>query len=152
MAQQVFAFVVTVPAGTATASPITQDISFDQATVTTVEIIIPDGHAGFTGIALAQAQQQIIPQNVGGWIISNDEKLVLDIQDYLDNGNWQALAYNLDVYDHNFYVRFLCSDIAPAAAAPVDAAAVGFATGAAAQPAAAVTGVAGDPGNLGYGV
>lgn len=141
MAQQVFAYTVTVPAGTATAAPVSVDISFDQATVTTVEIVIPDGHAGFTGIALAQAHQQIIPQNTGGWIISNDEKLSIDVQDYLDNGNWQAIAYNTDVYDHNFYVRFLCSNPVQSAAAPAPPLPVAVDTGTVAGPPGISTGV-----------
>lgn len=116
MADRIPAFRVTVPAGTAVAAPVTVDVSFPQATVTEIEIVIPDGHAGFTGLALAQAQQQVIPDNDGNWIISNDEKIRWPVANTLDNGNWQAVMYNTDVYDHSFYVRFLLDNpTAPAA-------------------------------------
>ena len=113
MAQQIFAFKVAVPAGTAISAPTSTSCAFAQATVQAIEIVIPDGHAGLTGLALAQAHQQIIPQNLGQWIISNDEKLTFPVEDYGNNGDWQAIAYNTDVYDHNFYLRFLCADITP---------------------------------------
>lgn len=145
MAQQFFAFKVTVPAGTATATPTSTSVAFDQATVQTIEIVIPDGHAGLTGIALAQAHQQIIPQNTGQWIISNDEKLSFPVEDFLDNGDWQAICYNTDVYDHSFYLRFLCADIVAPPVAALNPAAAVFAIGAGAQPDTADTGVAPAP-------
>lgn len=113
MAQRVFTRTVTVPAGTAIATPLSVDISFNQSVVETVEIVIPDGHAGFTGIALQQAHQQVIPEEAGTWLISNDEKIIFAIEDFIDNGNWQAVMYNTDVYDHSFYLRFLGSNITP---------------------------------------
>lgn len=121
MASRVYIFHVTCPAGTAVAAPVTQDCSFNQAEVQEIEVIIPDGHAGLTGLQLQQAHQAVIPYNAGGYIHGNDEQLRFAVEDYIDNGNWQALMYNIDVYDHSWDVRFYCGNAAqPAApAAPV---------------------------------
>jgi hypothetical protein len=118
MAQQVYAFPVTVAAGTPSTAPTAVDVSFPQAIVTEVQIIVPDGHAGLTGIALQQAHQAVIPKNAGHFIVSNDEKLSFPLEDFLDNGNWQALVYNTDIYGHTFYLRFLCATIGTAVAPP----------------------------------
>lgn len=116
MAQRVLAAQVTVTAGTAVSAPHAVDVSFSAGTVTSIEIIIPDGHAGFTGIALQQAHQQIIPEKSGTWIIGNNDNPIFPVSDYLNNGSWQALMYNTDVYDHSFYLRFLVDNINASAA------------------------------------
>lgn len=124
MAQRVLTRQVTVPAGTPSSAPVAVDLSFSQGSVTEVHIVIPDGHAGFTGIALAQANQQVIPEDTNSWIIGNNEPVYLPLSDYLNNGNWQAVMYNTDVYDHAFHLRFLVDDVAAPAAVS------SFATGA----------------------
>lgn len=140
-AQRVVARQVTVPAGTLSSAPLSVDVSFDQGTVTRVEIVIPDGHAGLTGLALQQAHQQIIPQDTGTWIISNDETLHWDVADYLDNGSWQALMYNTDVYSHSFYLRFLIDNIDTAGATAAAAAIAVAAPGVPAEPVQSDSGV-----------
>ena len=124
MAQRVLTRQVTVAAGTPVATPSVVDLSFTQGSVTDIHIVIPDGHAGFTGIALQQANQQVIPEDTNSWIIGNNEPVYPPVSDYLNNGSWQARMYNTDVYDHTFHLRFLVDDIgAPAAV-------TAFATGA----------------------
>lgn len=140
-AQRVVARKITVPAGTLSSAPLSTDVSFDQGTVTRVEIVIPDGHAGLTGLALQQAQQQIIPEDAGTWVISNDETIGWDVSDYLNNGNWQTLAYNTDVFDHSFYLRFLIEVIDTTAQAAAVAQFTAAAPGVAADPAESDPGV-----------
>jgi hypothetical protein len=119
MAQQVYAFTVTCPAGTSLVAAITQDVSFPQADVNELQIVIPDGHAGLTGIAVQQAHQAVIPKNAGAFLVTNDEKLIFPLQDYLDNGNWQVVMYNTDIYPHSWYLRFLCTTLGTQPQSPV---------------------------------
>lgn len=103
---------VTVPAGTAQASAAETDLSFPPGWVQELELVIPDGHAGVTGIAIAQAHQITIPARGQVWIVSNDEVIRWPIKDTLGTGQWSAFAYNLDPFNpHTFYVRFLVREI-----------------------------------------
>lgn len=110
MATRVYAFTATCPAGTPASAPVAQVTSFPPVPVEAIELIVPDGHSGLTGIAIQQAHQAVIPLNAGQFLITNDEKMNFPVQDYLDNGDWQVIMYNTDVYPHSFYLRFLCQD------------------------------------------
>lgn len=103
---------VMVPAGTVQAAAIETDLSFPPGWVQDIEIVIPDGHAGLTGIAIAQAHQVTIPAAGNVWIVSNDEVVRWSVTDKLGSGQWSAFTYNLDtVNPHNFYLRFLVREI-----------------------------------------
>lgn len=107
MAQRVEIRQVTSPAGTAQASAAETDLSFDPGIVQAIEILIPAGHAGETGIAIAQAHQVIIPYDGADWIIGDDNLLTWPVSDYLQTGSWSAFTYNADQFnDHTWYVRF----------------------------------------------
>jgi hypothetical protein len=111
---------VTVPANTASTSPVTQDVSFAAGNVIAVQIVIPDGHAFLTGIGLAQSQAVVIPFAGVGFITGNDETIPFDWSDVLQNGSWQIVAYNIDAfYGHTFYVRFFVNELASTAPAVV---------------------------------
>lgn len=109
---RVEAFAVTVAAGVLPAAPSSTDVSFAPGYVVGVEIIIPDGHLGLTGIALAAAHTAILPHTVGAFIVGNDEKIEWPLQHESNAGNWQALTYNSDVFPHTFQLRFLVVEIA----------------------------------------
>lgn len=89
------------PAGTAVAN-----VSFPPSEVEWIEIVIPDGHAGTTGIALQQAHGQVIPANLGASISGNDEQFRFHFTDLLANGNWQAALVNNDLQPHSWEIRF----------------------------------------------
>lgn len=145
MASRVIARQVTVAAGVPASAPVATDISFDPGIVQRVEIDIPDGHSGLTGLALQQAHQQVIPFDVGTWIVGNDDALRWELEDFIDNGNWQALAYNTDVFDHTFYLRFLVVEVG-AGAIPIGPSGAPIGAELAGAPAATTGG-----GNLGGG-
>ncbi len=108
---------VVVAAGVLRTAPTSTDVSFNPGEVVGVEIIIPDGHSGLTGIALAQAHQAIVPMNIGAFIIGNDEKIEWSLTGTTDTGDWQAFTFNEDVFVHTFHLRFLVDDLAERAAA-----------------------------------
>lgn len=128
MAQRIEIAAVSCPANTPQANAIEVDMSFDPGNVARVDIVIPDGHAGVTGLALAQAHQVIIPASGSAWIVGNDELIVWPLQGYLNNGSWSAFAYNLDPSNaHAWYLRFLVNELgapAPTVPAPLPVASI----------------------------
>jgi hypothetical protein len=121
---RVQAYVVTIPAGTSSSSPYTQDVSFDPGELVGIELTFPDGLVGLVGLAIATANQQIIPWSSGTWIIANNVTLEWSIANQSNTGSWQAHAYNTDVFDHNIHLRFfvqenqLTAQAAPVVTAP----------------------------------
>lgn len=105
-ANHVEVFEVTVPAGTPIASPTTADLDLPLADVLGVDIVIPDGHAGLTGIQLLLSGGPALPSVAGTYFRGNDETIAMTLTDQLDAGSWSAAVYNLDSFDHTFDVRF----------------------------------------------
>lgn len=111
MAERVEWFDVSVTAMTAKASAVETNVSFDQGVVERIEITIPDGHAGLTGIRLLQAHTPVIPSTSNAYIIGNDRTLSWDLTNYLDNGGWSVQCFNTDQYDHTFHIAFLVNEL-----------------------------------------
>lgn len=123
MAQRVESRVVTCSSGTTEADAVEVDVSFQAGTVLQVELLIPDGHAGQTGIAIAQAHQIIIPATGTDWIVGNDNRIVWTVADFLNTGEWSAFVYNNGDFDHSWYVTFLINEntdaVIPASSSPL---------------------------------
>jgi hypothetical protein len=110
MADRVEWFDVTVGSGTALASAVETATAFDPGVVERIELTIPDGHAGLTGLQFMIAHQQIIPFTPGSFIVGNDRVISWDTTNFLDNGAWSVLCYNTDVFDHTFHVTYLVNE------------------------------------------
>lgn len=102
---------MTVAAGVAQAAPASTDISFNPGEVVGIEIQIPDGHAGLTGLQLASAHQPLIPNTAGAFIVANNDTIDWTVQGMPNTGNWQALCFNTDRFPHSFYIRFLVVEL-----------------------------------------
>lgn len=105
--ERIKTFVVSVPAATTSASPQETQLVFNPAHVVGIELIIPPGHNGFTGIALGQGHKAVLPDAAGDWIIGSGEKIEWPLHGFLNTGNWQAFTYNTSPVPHSFYIRFL---------------------------------------------
>lgn len=123
--QRVQAFSLSVPKSTTKAAPATAALTFPDGQVVWVEIVIPTGHIGQTGVALSYGGQQVIPEDAGTWITSNGETIHWDLDDFPTGSQWQAKAFNLDrVNAHGFYFRFgirelVAPDTQPVTVSPV---------------------------------
>jgi hypothetical protein len=107
VAREIRTFQVTIPAGTAKASPVTVAINFPPRTVVQLDWQVPDGPAGLMGWALTVSGQPVIPRNSGAYIIANDVARSWPLEGYPDQGQWQVTGYNTDIYDHSVYFDFL---------------------------------------------
>jgi len=75
--------------------------------VASVEVRIPRGHNGLTGLSINDSGTQILPySNTTEWITGSDERLQFDLGQETDTG-LQLVGYNLDVFAHTFYVRII---------------------------------------------
>lgn len=119
MAERVEWFDVLVPAGTLKTAPVETVLRFNQGDIERLDLTIPDGHAGLTGIRFNSAHQQIIPFTPGSYIIGNGRQASWDLHGFPNNGNWSVTCYNTDVYDHTFHIEYLVNEIGGAGLAPV---------------------------------
>jgi hypothetical protein len=113
MARRVELETISCPENTPQATPVEVLTPFDPGIVVKVTIVIPDGHAGLTGITLAVAHQPIIPKNrraVAGeawkYLEGNDEVIPFDLDGYPESGAWSAWLYNTDEVPHSWQIRF----------------------------------------------
>lgn len=83
-------------------------------------MIIPDGHAGLTGVALQYAGEHVFPFEADSWIEGNDEALDYPLDFEVGGADVQILTFNTDdTYPHDHIVRILHEDPELAAAAVV---------------------------------
>lgn len=106
MADQIEPFTVTCAANTAISAAVEQMVTFDPAEVERIEVDIPRGHAGLTGIRLAIAHQVVIPYQSSGWLIGNANHYSFETSKYPHSGQWSAFMYNTDNRSHQWLLVF----------------------------------------------
>lgn len=97
---------VTVPAGTPIANPQLTKITLPARKVERVEVQVPPGPRGEVGFRLGSSGVQFIPYDLGGWLITNNEVVPLELDGLWDSGAWEFTAYNTGTYAHTLTVRF----------------------------------------------
>ena len=114
---------VVIPAGTAIATPQETNASFQDGRVDRLQITVPPGPSGLVGFRIAHSGQTIIPRSGSAWIITDNEHIDWDTDNYPTGNAWSVVAYNLDYYDHTIYVRFHITEfgsIEPVVITPLD--------------------------------
>lgn len=106
---------VTVPANTPIGAPVAVTSALETNHLDRIEIDVPDGHDRNTGVRVLSNGTVIVPFNVSGWIIANDHYFTIPFDDDITVGSLVIQAYNTDVYQHTFYVRFVMRNSALAA-------------------------------------
>jgi len=98
---------VTVPLGTAQASPQTTSWSLGPVIVEQLEVMIPRGHSGLTGIHVDYQGVALMPfATPPTFLIASDETITVPVG--LEIGApLSVVTYNLDTFDHAFYLRAL---------------------------------------------
>lgn len=102
---------ITSPAGTAEASATTTSLDLGRVHIERVEVVVPTGHAGLTGVQLRYAGEVIVPWASGDdWIVSNGETIDFAVGFDVTSA-LQLRAYNTDVFEHSFYLRVHVTDL-----------------------------------------
>ena len=78
-----------------------------------VEVRIPAGHQGVTGLALTDSNQFVVPYGVGGpaWLVGNDDLLRYPYNAEV-GANVTFLAYNTGAFDHSWQCRLVYTPVA----------------------------------------
>ena len=101
----------TVPAGTTAAAPQVQTFDFTNQQLLSLHLVIPNGHAGLTGIRLDMSGTTILPwSNPSQWIVGDglDKEFPLDVE---GAALMKVLAYNTDTIPHTFYGWLYVTDL-----------------------------------------
>lgn len=110
---RVYTTALTVPAKTPIATPFVQAVTLDDLWLDKVEIIIPPGHVGLTGVAIQSNGVNVAPYVPGTWITGDNDRV-----SYAHNGEIQAArfscaGYNLDRFPHVFRFRWYLAPLRP---------------------------------------
>lgn len=106
MAREVRRYTVTIPAGTALASPQVTALVMPARTVRSILWRVPPGPRGLMGFQVGASGVQVIPWNTGEWIVADDESDELPLEGQITSGAWQCIGYNTGRYDHAVYLTF----------------------------------------------
>ena len=101
---------VTVPASTPQASPVTVAWPVYPGWLAYVIIEIPAGHNGLTGIRVTYQQTPVIPFNLTSWLVGSGQRFTVPWEDEVMAQGLRVQAYNTDAWPHSFY---LYADIDP---------------------------------------
>lgn len=101
MAERIEKFTVTAPARTAAPGGFTA-LDFTDGIMTRIEVYIPDGHAGMTGIRIFYGSQQVLPRTGPGFLRGNAKTYATDVENLPSGTGWRARIFNEGAYDHAF--------------------------------------------------
>lgn len=107
MAVEVYAFAVTIPAGTLITAPFRQSITMPVRKVDTLEWRVPPGPSGLMGFAVTMGGVNVLPTKPGTYLVADDEHAEWSLTGLPDSGAWQVSGYNTGVFDHAVYLRWL---------------------------------------------
>lgn len=106
MSVEVRKYTVTIPAGTAIASPVTTSVAFPVRVVRSVDWRIPPGALGVMGWKLAMGGVQLVPYQSDTWVIDDGTGGSFTLDGYPDSGAWQVIGYNTGAFQHSVFLTF----------------------------------------------
>lgn len=95
---------VTVPPGTTIAAPLIIPWITEDEFLVSIDLIIPAGHNGLTGIRFMKSDVQFLPWGVNSWITANDFSKGFVVGGAVSTRDLKIQAYNLGTYQHSFYL------------------------------------------------
>lgn len=105
MAQRVFQFAATIPAGTPQSAPVTVPLAIDNWNLESIDLEVPPGPSGLMGFYVANNGVQWIPATPGAWLVWDDVQQSWWMQDQPNASGWEVTGYNTGVYPHSVIVR-----------------------------------------------
>ena len=106
VADELYSFNCTIPAGTPVSAPVTIPMSMPARIVRRITTIVARGPGDNMGFRVAVNGTQVIPVNNGAWLVEDDERNEWDRSGDIQSGAWQIVGYNTGVYPHTVTVRF----------------------------------------------
>lgn len=103
--------VPSVPGETAESAPFALAIPLENAVLVDIEVVIPSGHRGLTGIRVLQSRQQILPWANLSWITGDAYSRVFAVDAEIGKNSLSVEAFNTDIFAHTFQLRFHLRDL-----------------------------------------
>jgi hypothetical protein len=101
VAERIEKFTVTAASGTVAPGDFTA-LDFTDGIMTRIEVKIPDGHAGLTGIRIFYGNQQVLPRTGPGFLRGNATTYATDVDNLPSGSGWQARVFNEGYIDHSW--------------------------------------------------
>lgn len=125
MAERIEIVDVTIPAGTALATPVTVALNIPDGIIQRIEQRWPPGTAGLVGLRIRHSSQVIIPMNGTAWLVSEDEVVSWPVEGFPTGNKWSVQGYNTDIYQHTIQFRLLVAEIPRPLPGPVQLVPIG---------------------------
>lgn len=105
-----FPFSPIVPAKTAPAAAITTPMPLEYGHLHGIEVQIPAGHNGLTGVRFTYQGQQIIPWSNLAWLVGSGDRFMFTWDAEIMPYGLAMITYNTDLVPHQFFAR---ADLTP---------------------------------------
>lgn len=105
-ATRVRVFDITIPAGTAKATPLVTLTQFPQSIVERIEWLFPAGCQGVVGIQIGARSVPVLPDNPAQFFTRSGDSSGYDVADMHDTGDWSVIGYNTGSFPHTVHVTF----------------------------------------------
>lgn len=113
---------VSIPYSTDQSNPVKQTLEIEKGIIEYIEVEIPAGHVGLTGLYITYNTIQIVPFNKDGFIYGNNHVFHIPLDYKVNNPPYELeiIAWNDDdTYPHAFGVGVMMKDKAVEAQALV---------------------------------
>ncbi len=112
--ERVRTLVVTTPSNTAIAAAISTNWTPGPGVLERLELVIPDGHAGLTGLQLLWGGRQVVPYEATDFLQGNNDEISVDLGLDVSGKTLVVRTYNLDdTFGHSHYLRGYLVDRQP---------------------------------------
>jgi hypothetical protein len=112
MPTSVQVFSATITAGTAQAAPMVVALNVIAGQIGLIRWRVPPGPRGHLGWQLTMGGVAVIPENLGAFIVADDEYDTIQVAGLPDSGAWQVTGYNTGTFNHTVYLDFHVTPIA----------------------------------------
>lgn len=111
MTDAIAAFPLTIPAGTAKASPIKLQCALGWSRVSQLLVTFPPGCSGFVGVRFLYSDNPVYPIGSSSFFVMDDFTLSIPVTNQKPGGQWSMSGYNTDIYPHTvtgyFYFDYI---------------------------------------------
>lgn len=104
---------VTTPASTLSTAPQQTVWPLIDGHLLSLEVLIPAGHAGLTGISVKAQGVQIVPWGTSEFLVADDTTIPVWLDYDIANSGLVILTYNTGAYSHTHYLRASVETLAP---------------------------------------
>ena len=113
MSRRTFTTRLTTPASTLQASPLETSFALPQGSLVSIEVVIPAGHAGLTGLAIDYSGEHIFPWGRGTFLQGDDDIISMTVGRDLGGSPVTIRTFNTDdTFGHDHLLRFVVDDLA----------------------------------------